>query len=55
MILICLIKATATTMTAATEAIVMNPSAIASVWFAAMLACVITITLTMRQREKLEF
>jgi len=31
------------------------PSAIASVWFAAMLACVITVTLTMRQREKLEF
>ena len=31
------------------------PSAIASVWFAAMLACVITITLTMRQRDKLEF
>ena len=31
------------------------PSAIASVWFAAMLACVITVTLTMRQRDKLEF
>ena len=30
------------------------PSAIASVWFAAMLACVITITPTLRQREKLE-
>lgn len=31
------------------------PSAIATVWFAAMLACVIAITTALRQRDKLEY
>jgi ABC-type sugar transport system permease subunit len=31
------------------------PSAVASVWFAAILACVVTMTAGLRQRDKIEF